>query len=197
MSHRAGLVREPPVGHYFDNSSPSLEATVRSLNDTRLVYSPGAKTKYSNAGVAVAGLALASAEERRFPEYLASAVLRPMGLEDSAFEPESAIAPRIAKATMWTLDNRTFLAPTFQLGMAPAGSMYSTVLDLGRFMSVLFARGSTSCGPRNLRRRAPVPVLALGSTSRPLMGIASFGMAAPSTVSRPSWRHSPTIALAL
>ena len=146
MSHRAGLVREPPVGHYFDNSSPSLDATVRSLNDTRLVYLPGARTKYSNAGVAVAGLALAIAEHRRFPEYLADAVLRPMGLEDSAFEPDSSIAPRIAKATMWTLDNRTFVAPTFQLGMVPAGSMYSTVLDLGRFMSVLFARGRTSGG---------------------------------------------------
>src|SRR6476660_4414647 len=146
MSHRAGLVREPPVGHYFDNSSPSLEETVRSLNDTRLVYGPGAKTKDSNAGVAVAGLALASAEQRRFPEYLADAVLRPMGLEDSAFEPNSSIASRVAKATMWTLDNRSFVAPTFELGMAPAGSMYSTVLDLGHFTSVLFARGSTANG---------------------------------------------------
>ena len=31
MSHRAGLVREPPVGHYFDNTAPSLAATVASL----------------------------------------------------------------------------------------------------------------------------------------------------------------------
>jgi len=146
MSHRAGLVREPPVGHYFDDSSPSLEATVRSLNDTRLVYRPGDKTKYSNAGVAVAGFVLASAAQRPFPEYLADAVLGPMGLDDSAFEPKSSISPRIAKATMWTLDNRSFVAPTFALGMAPAGSMYSTVLDLGRFMSVLFARGSASNG---------------------------------------------------
>ncbi len=28
MSHRSGLVREPPVGHYFDPSEPSLGATV-------------------------------------------------------------------------------------------------------------------------------------------------------------------------
>ncbi len=146
MSHRAGLVREPPVGHYFDNSSPSLEATVRSLNDTRLVYGPAVKAKYSNAGIAVAGLALGSTARKRFPEYLADAVLRPMGLTDSAFEPDGSIAPRIAKATMWTLDHRSFVAPTFELGMAPAGSMYSTVLDLGRFMSVLFARGRTPSG---------------------------------------------------
>ena len=146
MSHRSGLVREPPVGHYFDNSSPSLEATVRSLNDTRLAYTPGSRTKYSNAGIAVVGLAVATARQNRFPPYLAENVLRPMGLEDSAIEPESSLAPRIAQASMWTLDHREFPAPTFELGMAPAGSMYSTVLDLGRFMSVLFARGRTSRG---------------------------------------------------
>ena len=28
MSHRSGLVREPPIGHYFDNSNPGLEETV-------------------------------------------------------------------------------------------------------------------------------------------------------------------------
>ena len=146
MSHRSGLVREPPVGHYFDNSAPSLEATVRSLSDTRLVYAPGSRTKYSNAGIAVVGLAVATAGQGRFPEYLAQNVLRPMGLEDSAFEPDSSIAPRTAQASMWTLDHRGFPAPTFELGMAPAGSMYSTVLDLGRFMSVLFARGRTARG---------------------------------------------------
>ena len=40
MSHRSGLVREPPVGHYFDPSAPSLRATVDSLNSTTLVYAP-------------------------------------------------------------------------------------------------------------------------------------------------------------
>src|SRR6476646_250088 len=32
MSHRAGLVREPPVGSYFDSTSPPLAATIASLN---------------------------------------------------------------------------------------------------------------------------------------------------------------------
>ena len=55
MSHRSGLVREPPVGHYFDPEEPSLEMTVRSLNDTSLVYKPGTKTKYSNAAPVMDG----------------------------------------------------------------------------------------------------------------------------------------------
>src|SRR6185295_20408541 len=45
MSHQAGLVRESPVGHYFDDTSPSLAATIASLNSTTLVYKPGTRTK--------------------------------------------------------------------------------------------------------------------------------------------------------
>jgi len=45
MSHRSGLVREPPVGNYFDPTEPSLSRTISSLNDTVLVYPPEARTK--------------------------------------------------------------------------------------------------------------------------------------------------------
>ncbi len=41
VAHRAGLVREPPVGHYFDPTEPSLAESVASLNRTTLVYRPG------------------------------------------------------------------------------------------------------------------------------------------------------------
>ena len=40
MAHRAGLVREPPVGNYFVPDQPTLAATVQSLNDTDLIYEP-------------------------------------------------------------------------------------------------------------------------------------------------------------
>jgi len=65
MSHRAGLVREPPVGNYFVTDEPSLAATVRSLNDTALVYAPGARTKYSNAGIATVGYVLEKTQGER------------------------------------------------------------------------------------------------------------------------------------
>ena len=53
----------------------------------------------------------------------------------------SATEAKLAKATMWTYHGREFPAPTFELGMAPAGCMYSTVLDLAKFASCLFAGG--------------------------------------------------------
>src|SRR5438105_2778730 len=87
MSHRAGLVREPPVGHYFDPTGPTLAQTVQSLNSTELIYAPESHTKYSNAGIAVVGYALERLKGEPFPVYLKHAVLEPLGLQKSSFEP--------------------------------------------------------------------------------------------------------------
>ena len=67
MAHRSGLVREPPVGHYFDPTHPSLAETVRSLNATELVYPPETRVKYSNAAIATAGYVLEYCSEGAVP----------------------------------------------------------------------------------------------------------------------------------
>src|SRR5207245_5048402 len=54
MTHRSGLVRESPVGNYFDATSPSLAQTVASLNRTKLVYPPERRIKHSNTANATA-----------------------------------------------------------------------------------------------------------------------------------------------
>jgi len=146
MSHRAGLVREPPVGHYFDDTSPSLEATVASLNRSTLVHTPRTTVKYSNAAIAAVGLVLERRSGTPFAQYLQRFVLTPAGLTGSSFDPSPALRARVPRAQMWTYHGRTFDAPTFALGMAPAGSMYATMPDLGRFMSVLFAGGAAPNG---------------------------------------------------
>jgi len=143
MSHRSGLVREPPVGHYFDTSEPSLQATVESLNQTTLVYAPGSQTKYSNAAIATVGYVLQTVSGQPYADYLHTAVLLPMGMTHSSFKPEPALISRLADAQMWSYDSLSFSAPKFQLGEGPAGCMYSTVGDLGRFLSVLFAAGQS------------------------------------------------------
>ncbi len=141
MSHRSGLLREPPVGNYFDPTEPTLQATVQSMNSTELVYPPGTHLKYSNAGIAVVGYTLQQMNHESFPEYLKRSVLFPMGMTESAFSPEPELLRNLAKAYMWSYDGRKFPAPTFELGLAPAGCMYSTVTDLARFLIVLFNAG--------------------------------------------------------
>lgn len=141
MSHRAGIVREPPVGHYFDPTEPTVAQLVESLNQTALVYEPETRTKYSNAGISVAGFAVEKVAEKPFIQYIQAAILDPIGMTRSAYEPLPEIKKHLAKGYMWTYDGRTFEAPTFQLGMVPAAGMYSTVKDLARFMKVLFNNG--------------------------------------------------------
>ena len=146
MSHRAGLIREPPTGNYFDDDGASLAATVASLEGTPQIYEPETRTKYSNAGIAVVGYTLEVTQDMPFADYVKRAVLDPIGMTGSAFAPEPAVVDDLAHAYMWGFDRGLFAAPTFELGMAPAGSMYSTVLDLARFMSVMFRHGELAAG---------------------------------------------------
>jgi serine beta-lactamase-like protein LACTB len=147
MSHRSGLVREPPVGNYFDPSELSLAKMVESLNKTELVSPPGERIKYSNAAVATVGYVLEKTKKEPFAGYLKRTLLEPLGMKKSGFEPTPSLTKDLAVATMWTYHGQEFEAPTFSLGMAPAGCMYSTVEDLGRFLSVLFAGGRGPDGP--------------------------------------------------
>ena len=131
MSHRAGLVREPPVGHYFDDTAPSLAQTVASLNGTTLVYAPGNSDQIlqcrHRGGRPGARGARQAAVCRCAPGFGPGAD----GSRKSSFAPSAPVTPDLAQAFMWTYHGTRFDAPTFQLGMAPAGSMYSTVTDLG------------------------------------------------------------------
>ena len=141
MSHRSGLIREPPVGNYFDDSGADLAATIASLNGLPLIYEPEARIKYSNAGIAVVGYVLEVTRGEPFADYVKHAVIDPLGMRTSAFSREPDLADDLARAYMWGFDRPDFDAPGFDLGMAPAGSMYTTVLDLARFMEVMFRRG--------------------------------------------------------
>src|SRR5205807_5192938 len=105
----------------------------KSLNSTELIHAPESHTKYSNAGIATVGYVLEKTQGEPFARYLKRRVLDPLGLRKSSFEPAPEITKDLAHAIMWTYHGRVFDAPTFPLGIAPAGSMYSTVTDLSRF----------------------------------------------------------------
>lgn len=141
MSHRSGLVRESPVGNYFDPTEPSLETTVASLNHTEIVYPPGTRTKYSNAAIAVVGSILESKLNESHPTAVRQQLLDPLGMIHSRFEGSDADDTALAVGFMWTYDGRRFEAPDFQLGTGPAGNMISSVSELAKFMQCILNEG--------------------------------------------------------
>jgi CubicO group peptidase (beta-lactamase class C family) len=127
MSHQAGLVRESPAGHYFDDTSPSLAATIASLNSTTLVYKPGTRTKYSNSGVSVAGLVVERLAGEPFEKHIRKVLFDPLDMRVSDFRMNGAIERDSAVGWMRSHHAPPFVAPNFALGTLPAGNLYSSI----------------------------------------------------------------------
>lgn len=138
MCHRSGLVREAPVGGYFDASEPTAEATVASLADCVRVHPPNTQSKYSNSGVTVVGRAVEALSGQSFADYQRTLVLQPLGMEHSAFIREPRLNGELARGYLLVAQSsggfREITAPQFEFGILPAGNLYSTAPDLGRFL---------------------------------------------------------------
>jgi CubicO group peptidase (beta-lactamase class C family)/D-alanyl-D-alanine dipeptidase len=147
MSHRSGLVRESPIGNYFDPTEPTLAATVASLNGTSLVYKPETRTKYSNAAIAVVGAVLEKQLDTSHADQVQQTILDPLDMKQSSFVVTPAVKAKLATGWMRTYDGRRFEAPVFLLGTGPAGNLYSSANDLSKFLSCMFNEGQTSSGP--------------------------------------------------
>ena len=141
LSHRTGILRECPVGNYFDNTEPSLEDTVKSMVGTTFVYPPGMKTKYSNIGVGIAGHILEKLTGMDFAHYQKEFILKPLNMNSSSFLPEDFIIEKVAKGYMRDLEGKQWEAPHFRFGFLPAGNLYSNVIDLSKFMNFIFENG--------------------------------------------------------
>jgi CubicO group peptidase (beta-lactamase class C family)/D-alanyl-D-alanine dipeptidase len=173
MNHQSGLIRESPVGNYFDPDEPSIADTVASLNQTKLVDEPGAKTKYSNTAVSAAGLIVERLAGKPFAEHVKTTLLTPMGMESSDFLVAGAPAEHIPDAWMWTPHLARFAAPTFDLGTLPAGNLYASVDDLGNFLITLFNGGKFDgkqiITPETLA--AMLKPVGAGEEAQPLYGV--------------------------
>ena len=101
MSHRAGRWRAAgwPL---LRSDSPPLVDVVKSLAGTTLVFEPGTRTKYSNAGLAVVGAVVERVAGQPFPQADRSDDSYPLGMTRSSFEPGPDLMRQMAHGVMWT-----------------------------------------------------------------------------------------------
>ncbi len=147
LCHRSGLVREAPVGNYFDDTGPSLADMVKSLNGTELVYTPETKTSYSNAALATAGYVLERTQKEPFAKLIKRKLLEPIGMTNSSFELTPALRKSLPPGIMWTYQGREFPAPVWDFGMPPAANLCTTPNDMAKLLKFLFAGGRGPDGP--------------------------------------------------
>jgi len=149
MTHRSGLVREAPRGHYFDSEAKGQADAVASLNATRLVAAPGAITKYSNAGIAVVGEVVARVTGKPYAQAVTDLVLRPLGMSASGFALGAVKGP-VAYSQMNSFDGGRWAAPPLELGTPAAGSLYTDTADLGAFARAMLNGGGAVLKPSTL-----------------------------------------------
>jgi len=112
------------------------------MEDSELVHPVGGTIKYSNVGYGFAGAAIAAARGRDFDRVIRARILEPLGMRSSFMNRTEVPDGRLAQAELRSLDGPRMKPPVFDFGMSPAGFLYTTVPDLGRFMEALLNWGS-------------------------------------------------------
>ncbi len=141
MTHRSGLVRESPVGSYFDATEPSIKQSVESIYNSKIVYEPETKIKYSNAAINTAGFVIEKIKNQPFHDYISEKLLDKLGMKNSSFRVTPTVKDNLADAIMWSYDGRESIAPNFRLGIEAAGNLYCSVNEAAKFIKMLASNG--------------------------------------------------------
>jgi CubicO group peptidase (beta-lactamase class C family) len=135
MTHHSGLPSD--ILHGFTQLHPaSLAQTAEQLKDTYLAYPPGKLWSYSNVGFSLLGRIVEVAGGEPYAEHLENALFRPLGMQRTSISSDLSTLPGSAKGY-----RNGHEADDFILRDIPAGGMNSTVRDLSRFLSMVFADG--------------------------------------------------------
>jgi CubicO group peptidase (beta-lactamase class C family) len=155
LCHRSGLQREATIGGYFDESEPTLKATVASLHGSALVTPPGAETRYSNIGASLAGQLAEDAAGMSFPALQAERIFKPLGMTSSAWRRKDIPGGSLVPSHIRVADGKGGFArrstPVFDLGTIPAGNLYTSSTDLARFIAMLSDRGGRVLKEKTLK----------------------------------------------
>ncbi len=139
LSHMGGLASESP-GPWWERTPGDLRPTLAdALGDEPMKHPIGRRFHYSNPGFAVLGALVAKLRGRPWGEALHDEVLAPLGMT------RTSLLPQEPHATGWAVHPWADVLQPEQVQetgtMAPAGQLWSTVEDLGRFAGLL-AKGA-------------------------------------------------------
>jgi D-alanyl-D-alanine-carboxypeptidase/D-alanyl-D-alanine-endopeptidase len=136
-THTAGLPREQPspggVPHF---TFPNFEQRWAWLPRYRLRYAPGTQALYSNVGFDLLGDALAAAAKEPYPQLLAERTLRPLGMNESTFDPTPAQCARLL------LTSRDEGPCASTVATAASSGLYSNARDVAQWLKYLLGTGA-------------------------------------------------------
>ena len=133
MTHHSGLPSDFFKGNW---TGESFTEVVQHLKEEYTAYPPNHVFSYSNAAMTLLGHMVQEVSGTPYDEYMEHKLLKPIGMKKSFFKLNPEISAMISKG--YAKGKKTDPMPIRDL---PAGGMYSTVVDLGKFIQMVLAKG--------------------------------------------------------
>jgi CubicO group peptidase (beta-lactamase class C family) len=127
---------------YGDHDDSALGRTIRSWKDSQVFTEPGKIISYSNPGYWLAGFVVETVSKKPFADQMSDAIFKPLGMNRTTFRPTTAMTYPLAQGHNSSGKTSPTVARPFADNSAswPAGSMFTNVLDLSRFV-IAFLNG--------------------------------------------------------
>jgi CubicO group peptidase (beta-lactamase class C family) len=149
LSHTSGL----PFASAMERPTLdllTLRNAVKSYAMTPLLFEPGTKYQYSNAGINTAGRIIEVVSGMPYEDFLQKRLFDPLGMKDTTFWPNAEQLKRLAKSYRpgknGGLEEITIGQLKYPLNdrkrqPMPAGGLFSTAHDVGIFCQMMLNRG--------------------------------------------------------
>lgn len=161
LTHTSGLTGTAPLERGAGSLPARPQTTVERFRNLPLLFEPGTKFVYSNAGYQLLAFLIERIAGQRYEDFLQANIFAPLGMKDSGSDTYASIIP--SRASGYVRPGGAGSASTSSTGSAlmnaplldksngmGAGSLYSTVGDLHRWTLALF--GGKLLNPSSLTK---------------------------------------------
>jgi CubicO group peptidase (beta-lactamase class C family) len=120
-----------------------MARTIRGWKSDQLFTEPGKIISYSNPGYWLAGFISECISKKPYADYLSDSIFKPLGMTRTTFRPTVAMTYPLAQGHNASANTAPTVVRPFADNSAswPAGSMFTNVLDLSRFVIAFMNQG--------------------------------------------------------
>jgi CubicO group peptidase (beta-lactamase class C family) len=131
LSHLAGLKDNATM--YGKHDDEALGETVRALKDDFFFAEPGQVYSYSNPGFWLAGYLIETVGGKAYADQMEESLFKPLGMRRTTFRPTLAMTYPLAQGHEGA-PPKIIRPAADNAGNWPAGSMFSSINDLSRWV---------------------------------------------------------------
>lgn len=134
LTHHSGLPRDMLRGMWTPNPQP-YGTVLQDLKESFVLHPPNSIFSYSNLGMTLLGQVIERVSGEPYAASVSRTIFAPVGMTTASIETGVAASPLMARAYVKAKEE-----PELSLRDLPAGGLNASVLDLARFVQMVFAQ---------------------------------------------------------